>query len=148
MLSCQPPPPRRGSTVRWKAIPAIDSILAHNTPNTTAQAPSLRSIHHRPTELNGPPVQNGAQDPAHHHCAPHRSKRANIYKSHRVAQRSKNGISSSGPLPTPSPAPPTPSQHHPLTMHTSQLGRLAHFTFDAVLLSAFLAGVKRSTGLT
>jgi hypothetical protein len=28
------------------------------------------------------------------------------------------------------------------------LGRLAHFTFDAVLLSAFLAGVKRSTGLT
>ncbi|KAF2172186.1 hypothetical protein M409DRAFT_17426 [Zasmidium cellare ATCC 36951] len=29
-----------------------------------------------------------------------------------------------------------------------QLGRLAHFTFDAVLLSAFLAGVKRSTGLT
>ncbi|KAK4508155.1 hypothetical protein PRZ48_001893 [Zasmidium cellare] len=28
------------------------------------------------------------------------------------------------------------------------LGRLAHFTFDAVLISAFLAGVKRSTGLT
>ncbi|TKA23263.1 hypothetical protein B0A50_07320 [Salinomyces thailandicus] len=28
------------------------------------------------------------------------------------------------------------------------LGRLAHYTFDAVLLSAFLAGVKRSTGLT
>ncbi|KAF2771016.1 DUF1748-domain-containing protein, partial [Teratosphaeria nubilosa] len=29
-----------------------------------------------------------------------------------------------------------------------QLGRLAHLTFDAVLISAFLAGVKRSTGLT
>lgn len=29
-----------------------------------------------------------------------------------------------------------------------QLGRLAHFTFDAFLFSAFLAGVKRSTGLT
>ncbi|EGP88348.1 uncharacterized protein MYCGRDRAFT_40412, partial [Zymoseptoria tritici IPO323] len=29
-----------------------------------------------------------------------------------------------------------------------QLGRLAHYTFDAVLISAFLAGVKRSTGLT
>jgi len=28
------------------------------------------------------------------------------------------------------------------------LGRLFHYTFDAVLLSAFLAGVKRSTGLT
>ncbi|SMR51030.1 unnamed protein product [Zymoseptoria tritici ST99CH_1A5] len=28
------------------------------------------------------------------------------------------------------------------------LGRLAHYTFDAVLISAFLAGVKRSTGLT
>ncbi|KAF2863275.1 DUF1748-domain-containing protein [Piedraia hortae CBS 480.64] len=28
------------------------------------------------------------------------------------------------------------------------LGRLAHYTFDAVLFSAFLAGVKRSTGLT
>ncbi|KAJ9656877.1 hypothetical protein H2201_008399 [Coniosporium apollinis] len=28
------------------------------------------------------------------------------------------------------------------------LGRLAHYAFDAVLLSAFLAGVKRSTGLT
>ncbi|EMC94472.1 hypothetical protein BAUCODRAFT_149620 [Baudoinia panamericana UAMH 10762] len=28
------------------------------------------------------------------------------------------------------------------------LGRLAHWTFDAVLLSAFLAGVRRSTGLT
>ncbi|PSK50320.1 hypothetical protein B9Z65_264 [Elsinoe australis] len=28
------------------------------------------------------------------------------------------------------------------------LGRLTHYAFDAVLLSAFLAGVKRSTGLT
>ncbi|KAF1990266.1 DUF1748-domain-containing protein [Aulographum hederae CBS 113979] len=28
------------------------------------------------------------------------------------------------------------------------LGRLTHIAFDAVLLSAFLAGVKRSTGLT
>lgn len=28
------------------------------------------------------------------------------------------------------------------------LGRIAHITFDAVLISAFLAGVKRSTGLT
>nr|POF15542.1 uncharacterized protein CFP56_48737 [Quercus suber] len=28
------------------------------------------------------------------------------------------------------------------------LGRLFHITFDAVLISAFLAGVKRSTGLT
>ncbi|KAK5110299.1 hypothetical protein LTR62_006152 [Meristemomyces frigidus] len=28
------------------------------------------------------------------------------------------------------------------------LGRLAHWTFDAVLISAFLAGVRRSTGLT
>ena len=30
----------------------------------------------------------------------------------------------------------------------TQLGRLTHYAFDAVLLSAFLAGVKRSTGLT
>ncbi|GLA41557.1 hypothetical protein AnigIFM63309_009649 [Aspergillus niger] len=29
-----------------------------------------------------------------------------------------------------------------------QLGRLSHYAFDAVLISAFLAGVKRSTGLT
>ncbi|KAF2651641.1 DUF1748-domain-containing protein [Lophiostoma macrostomum CBS 122681] len=29
-----------------------------------------------------------------------------------------------------------------------QLGRVAHYAFDAVLLSAFLAGVRRSTGLT
>ncbi|KAF2755029.1 DUF1748-domain-containing protein [Pseudovirgaria hyperparasitica] len=28
------------------------------------------------------------------------------------------------------------------------LGRVAHYAFDAVLISAFLAGVKRSTGLT
>jgi len=28
------------------------------------------------------------------------------------------------------------------------LGRLTHYAFDAVLLSAFLAGMKRSTGLT
>ncbi|GAB7366724.1 hypothetical protein MBLNU230_g0681t1 [Neophaeotheca triangularis] len=27
------------------------------------------------------------------------------------------------------------------------LGRLTHYAFDAVLVSAFLAGVKRSTGL-
>ncbi|RAH44048.1 DUF1748 domain-containing protein [Aspergillus brunneoviolaceus CBS 621.78] len=28
------------------------------------------------------------------------------------------------------------------------LGRLSHYAFDAVLISAFLAGIKRSTGLT
>jgi len=28
------------------------------------------------------------------------------------------------------------------------LGRLIHFSFDAVLISAVLAGMKRSTGLT
>ncbi|KAF2453925.1 hypothetical protein BDY21DRAFT_374447 [Lineolata rhizophorae] len=28
------------------------------------------------------------------------------------------------------------------------LGRIAHYAFDAVLISAFLAGVRRSTGLT
>ncbi|KAF7922954.1 uncharacterized protein EAE98_005254 [Botrytis deweyae] len=28
------------------------------------------------------------------------------------------------------------------------LGRLTHYAFDAVLFSAFLAGMKRSTGLT
>ncbi|KAL2798928.1 hypothetical protein BJX66DRAFT_333602 [Aspergillus keveii] len=27
-------------------------------------------------------------------------------------------------------------------------GRITHIAFDAVLISAFLAGVKRSTGLT
>lgn len=36
----------------------------------------------------------------------------------------------------------------PLTLSPSQLGRLTHYAFDAVLFSAFLAGVKRSTGLT
>jgi Ca2+-binding RTX toxin-like protein len=30
----------------------------------------------------------------------------------------------------------------------SKVGRLTHYAFDAVLLSAFLAGIKRSTGLT
>jgi hypothetical protein len=40
--------------------------------------------------------------------------------------------------------PPTPK----LTTPPTQLGRLTHFAFDAVLVSAFLAGVKRSTGLT
>lgn len=29
-----------------------------------------------------------------------------------------------------------------------QLGRLTHYAFDAILISAFLAGIKRSTGLT
>ncbi|KAB8302123.1 hypothetical protein MFRU_023g00070 [Monilinia fructicola] len=29
-----------------------------------------------------------------------------------------------------------------------KLGKLTHYAFDAVLLSAFLAGMKRSTGLT
>ncbi|KAJ4167578.1 hypothetical protein FSOLCH5_010657 [Fusarium solani] len=28
------------------------------------------------------------------------------------------------------------------------VGRLTHYAFDAVLISAFLAGMKRSTGLT
>jgi len=28
------------------------------------------------------------------------------------------------------------------------LGRLTHYAFDAVLISAFLAGMKRTTGLT
>jgi len=28
------------------------------------------------------------------------------------------------------------------------LGRLAHYTFDALLISALLAGVRRSTGIT
>ncbi|KAF2741447.1 DUF1748-domain-containing protein [Polyplosphaeria fusca] len=32
--------------------------------------------------------------------------------------------------------------------YTTQLGRVAHYAFDAVLISAFLAGVRRSTGLT
>ncbi|KAF2675627.1 DUF1748-domain-containing protein [Lentithecium fluviatile CBS 122367] len=30
----------------------------------------------------------------------------------------------------------------------AQLGKVAHYAFDAVLISAFLAGVRRSTGLT
>ncbi|EIT79162.1 hypothetical protein AO1008_06138 [Aspergillus oryzae 100-8] len=30
----------------------------------------------------------------------------------------------------------------------TMFGRLTHYAFDAVLFSAFLAGVKRSTGLT
>ncbi|KAI9896285.1 hypothetical protein N3K66_008457 [Trichothecium roseum] len=30
----------------------------------------------------------------------------------------------------------------------SKVGRLTHYAVDAVLLSAFLAGMKRSTGLT
>ncbi|KAG6149924.1 hypothetical protein E4U11_008535, partial [Claviceps purpurea] len=30
----------------------------------------------------------------------------------------------------------------------SKVGRLTHYAFDAVLISAFLAGMKRSTGLT
>ncbi|KAM0344110.1 hypothetical protein ACHAPU_007831 [Fusarium lateritium] len=30
----------------------------------------------------------------------------------------------------------------------SKVGRLTHYAFDAVLFSAFLAGMKRSTGLT
>jgi len=29
-----------------------------------------------------------------------------------------------------------------------KLGKILHYTFDAVLISAFLAGMKRSTGLT
>ncbi|KAF7856057.1 hypothetical protein EAF04_010013 [Stromatinia cepivora] len=29
-----------------------------------------------------------------------------------------------------------------------KLGKLTHYAFDAVLFSAFLAGMKRSTGLT
>lgn len=45
-----------------------------------------------------------------------------------------------------------PTTHIHLPPHTNtlfrKLGRLAHFTFDAFLFSAFLAGVKRSTGLT
>jgi Fungal protein of unknown function (DUF1748) len=50
---------------------------------------------------------------------------------------------------------PHPSLHvsacsrstNPTTL-PSQLGRLTHYAFDAILVSAFLAGVKRSTGLT
>lgn len=44
---------------------------------------------------------------------------------------------------------PPPAYARNLNLLTpEQLGRLAHYTFDAVLVSAFLAGVKRSTGLT
>jgi hypothetical protein len=35
-----------------------------------------------------------------------------------------------------------------LATDPSQLGKIAHYGFDAILISAFLAGVKRSTGLT
>ncbi|KAJ5808748.1 hypothetical protein N7474_010017 [Penicillium riverlandense] len=35
-----------------------------------------------------------------------------------------------------------------LYLFSKMFGRLTHYAFDAVLLSAFLAGVKRSTGLT
>lgn len=55
-------------------------------------------------------------------------------------------------------APPNQRQHGRMQQHpanarpqangTVQLGRLTHYAFDAVLVSAFLAGVKRSTGLT
>ncbi|KXT11480.1 hypothetical protein AC579_2424 [Pseudocercospora musae] len=42
----------------------------------------------------------------------------------------------------------SPPDRQLLSLTHFQLGRLAHYTFDAVLISAFLAGVKRSTGLT
>jgi hypothetical protein len=46
----------------------------------------------------------------------------------------------------------SPKSQFSIHTHTNpsltQLGRLTHFAFDAVLVSAFLAGVKRSTGLT
>ncbi|KAE9987632.1 hypothetical protein EG327_003763 [Venturia inaequalis] len=46
----------------------------------------------------------------------------------------------------------TPGNFAYIPPQTSQvimvLGRLTHYAVDAVLLSAFLAGVKRSTGLT
>lgn len=49
----------------------------------------------------------------------------------------------------PHPSHPTPNTSQKLTTtRPHQLGRLTHFAFDAVLVSAFLAGVKRSTGLT
>jgi hypothetical protein len=40
---------------------------------------------------------------------------------------------------------PSIPDHSRATSNTSQLGRLTHFAFDAVLVSAFLAGVKRLT---
>ncbi|OKL56610.1 hypothetical protein UA08_08151 [Talaromyces atroroseus] len=44
----------------------------------------------------------------------------------------------------------SPDIHQPdaLADWKIQLGRLSHYAFDAVLISAFLAGIKRSTGLT
>ncbi|CAK1355603.1 unnamed protein product [Cercospora beticola] len=39
------------------------------------------------------------------------------------------------------------AKRHPTNVNMV-LGRLTHYAFDAVLVSAFLAGVKRSTGLT
>ncbi|KAF2867992.1 hypothetical protein BDV95DRAFT_167222 [Massariosphaeria phaeospora] len=36
----------------------------------------------------------------------------------------------------------------PPSSHLTQLGRITHYAIDAVLISAFLAGVRRSTGLT
>ena len=42
-----------------------------------------------------------------------------------------------------------PSTPHPsVVCHPEMLGRLVHLGFDAILISAVLAGVKRSTGLT
>lgn len=43
-----------------------------------------------------------------------------------------------------SPVTPPP----PLSTYLTQLGRIFHFSFDLVLVSTILAGVKRSTGLT
>ncbi|KAL1991573.1 hypothetical protein VTN49DRAFT_4881 [Thermomyces lanuginosus] len=44
----------------------------------------------------------------------------------------------------------TATQHGTSSYNTDimVLGRLTHYAFDAVLVSAFLAGIKRSTGLT
>jgi Fungal protein of unknown function (DUF1748) len=44
--------------------------------------------------------------------------------------------------------PSAPSHLCAWTDGSTQLGRLTHYAFDAILISAFLAGVKRSTGLT
>jgi hypothetical protein len=44
--------------------------------------------------------------------------------------------------------PPDALRDPSLTLLPFKLGRLTHYAFDAVLISAFLAGVKRSTGLT
>ncbi|KAG0130267.1 hypothetical protein HOY82DRAFT_486950 [Tuber indicum] len=35
-----------------------------------------------------------------------------------------------------------------ISLPLNMLGKIAHYSFDAILFSAFLAGVKRSTGLT